>query len=196
MDDAALPFRSMYASRMFSTSPLIPPPPPPPPPPSYVYPSPPQLLSIPSQYPAAPPPNDYVVGHVLTNSCYPNGSYYTCIGAPVGHGLPNSGGSSREGGGGGDVRDLNQEGLNWGRRQKRQYFNNIWIQIEQSVSRWILHFFCFLCVFFVGFILLSESESSVNAGDTPLELKEKEQSEDTDKCGLQGEKFWFFSTGL
>ncbi|KAI3453035.1 hypothetical protein Pfo_009698 [Paulownia fortunei] len=126
MGDAALPFRSMYPSRMFSTSPLIPPPPPPQAA-SYTYPSPPHLLTFPSQYQAAPPANDYFVGHVLTNSSYgaaPNEGNYTCIGAPVGHGLANSGGNGRgleeAGGSGGGVRDVSlhnqEERLNWGRR--------------------------------------------------------------------------------
>ncbi|KAH6755578.1 C2H2 and C2HC zinc fingers superfamily protein [Perilla frutescens var. hirtella] len=92
MDEAAaLPFRSMYPSRMFPT--------PPPQPVPYAFPSPPQLLPIPSQYPPAPPPNDYYVGHVLPNSCYGNGNnYYTCIGAPVTGGatmnMEGSGGNS------------------------------------------------------------------------------------------------------
>ncbi|KAL0463579.1 UNVERIFIED_CONTAM: Zinc finger protein JAGGED [Sesamum latifolium] len=118
-------FRSMYPTRLFSTSsPLIPPPPPPPPPQPqaapYMYASPPRLLSFGSQYPAAPPVNDYFVGHVLSNSSSSygatssEGNHYTCIGAPVGHGFGNTGG------GGGGVRDVSlqnqEEGLSWGRR--------------------------------------------------------------------------------
>ncbi|XP_011076732.1 zinc finger protein JAGGED-like isoform X2 [Sesamum indicum] len=119
-------FRSMYPTRLFSTSsPLIPAPPPPPPPQpqaaSYMYASPPRLLSFASQHPAAPPVNDYFVGHVLSNSnssygaTQPSeGNHYTCIGAPVGHGFGNTGG------GGGGVRDVSlqnqEEGLSWGRR--------------------------------------------------------------------------------
>ncbi|KAI3467084.1 hypothetical protein Pfo_023747 [Paulownia fortunei] len=125
MGDPALPFRSMYPTRLLSTSsPLIPPTPPPPPPQPqaapYMYTSPPRLLSFHSQYPAPPPVNDYFVGHVLSNSSYgatPTEGNYTCIGAPVGHGFANSGGS---GVGGGGVRDVSlhnqEEGLNWGRR--------------------------------------------------------------------------------
>ncbi|KAL0424743.1 UNVERIFIED_CONTAM: Zinc finger protein JAGGED [Sesamum radiatum] len=84
-------FRSMYPTRLFSTSsPLIPPPPPPPPPQPqaapYMYASPPRLLSFASQYPGAAPVNDYFVGHVLSNSSSSygatpsEGNHYTCIG--------------------------------------------------------------------------------------------------------------------
>ncbi|KAK4430217.1 Zinc finger protein JAGGED [Sesamum alatum] len=117
-------FRSMYPTRLFSTSSSLIPPPPPPPPPqpqasAYMYASPPRLLStFPShQYPGpAPPVNDYFVGHVLSNGTSPvsEGNHYTCIGAPVGHGFGNTGG------GGGGVRDVSlqnqEEGLSWGRR--------------------------------------------------------------------------------
>ncbi|KAK4410311.1 hypothetical protein Sango_0104100 [Sesamum angolense] len=85
-------FRSMYPTRLFSTSsPLIPPPPPPPPP----------------QPQAAP----YISSYGATPS---EGNHYTCIGAPVGNGFGNTGG------GGGGVRDVSlqnqEEGLSWGRR--------------------------------------------------------------------------------
>ncbi|KAL0430135.1 UNVERIFIED_CONTAM: hypothetical protein Sradi_0639500 [Sesamum radiatum] len=103
-------------------TPDSPPPPPPPPPPQaapYMYASPPRLLSFGSQYPAAPPVNDYFVGHVLSNSSSSygatpsEGNHYTCIGAPVGHGFGNTGG-------GDGVRDVSlqnqEEGLSWGRR--------------------------------------------------------------------------------
>ncbi|XP_057810657.1 zinc finger protein JAGGED-like isoform X2 [Salvia miltiorrhiza] len=105
MDDA---FRSMYPSRMFPAAQ--------PPPPQqqqqgvpYGFPSPPQLLPVASH-------SDYYVGHVLPNSCYgapppaPNGSYYTCIGAPVGapRGL--------DGGGEASMHNQDDQGLNWGRR--------------------------------------------------------------------------------
>ncbi|KAG8366620.1 hypothetical protein BUALT_Bualt17G0098700 [Buddleja alternifolia] len=115
--DTTLPFRSMYPGRLFSTIPPPPPPLPPPPPPqasSYMYTSPTRLLSFPSQYP--PPPNDYFMGHVLSNSSEGN---YTCIGAPVGHAFGGSGGRGVEGtaAAAGGVRDVSQEeGLNWGRR--------------------------------------------------------------------------------
>lgn len=133
--DPALPFRSVYPTRMFSTSsPIIPPPPPPPPPPQpqaapYMYTSPPRILSFHTQYPAPPPPvNDYFVGHVLSNSSFgatPTDGNYTCIGAPVGHGFANGGSGGGGGGVGGGsggvgVRDVSlhnqEEGLNWGRR--------------------------------------------------------------------------------
>lgn len=110
-DVAGMPFKSMYPTRMFSTSPIIHPPPPPLPAPPYTYPSPPSHLHS-SQY---PPVNDYFVGHALSSSTiYGNEASYTCIGAPVGQGLSTSSGS---GGGGGLRYSSNQdEGLNWGRR--------------------------------------------------------------------------------
>ncbi|KAK4399954.1 Zinc finger protein JAGGED [Sesamum angolense] len=108
---------NMCPTRMFSTSPLIPSPPPPSA--TYMYPSPPHVLSF-SQHPAAPSVNDYFLGHVLSNSSYgaaPNEGNYTCIGAPV------NCGSGRVFGGGGDgggVRDVALEnpveGFNWSRR--------------------------------------------------------------------------------
>ncbi|KAL0380764.1 UNVERIFIED_CONTAM: hypothetical protein Sangu_0140700 [Sesamum angustifolium] len=115
-------FRSMYPTRLFSTSSTLIPPPPPPPPPQpqaapYMYASPPRLLSFASQYPGAAPVNDYFVGHVLSNSSSSygatpsEGNHYTCIGAPVGNGFGNTGGGVR------DVSLQNQEeGLSWGRR--------------------------------------------------------------------------------
>ncbi|XP_051145174.1 zinc finger protein JAGGED-like [Andrographis paniculata] len=106
---------SMYPTRMYSTSPIIPPPATNPTPP-YVYHSPPHIVS---QYPVAAgagaPMNDYFVGHALSgSSSYGSGrseGNYTCIGAPVGQGMTNSNG-------GRDMSVLNQEdgGLNWGRR--------------------------------------------------------------------------------
>ncbi|KAL1568428.1 zinc finger protein JAGGED-like [Salvia divinorum] len=97
-------FRSMYpASRMFPTTPA-----PPPQTVPYGFPSPPQLIPVPP-----PPHNDYYVGHVLPNPCYggppPNGSYYTCVGAPV---------STRglDAGGNPSVHNQDHEGLNWGRK--------------------------------------------------------------------------------
>ncbi|XP_011070794.1 zinc finger protein JAGGED-like isoform X1 [Sesamum indicum] len=108
---------NMCPTRMFSTSPLIPSPPPPSA--TYMYPSPPHVLSF-SQHPAAPSVNEYFLGHVLSNSSYgaaPNEGNYTCIGAPV------NCGSGRVFGGGGDgggVRDVALEnpveGFNWSRR--------------------------------------------------------------------------------
>ncbi|KAK6241951.1 hypothetical protein SCA6_007340 [Theobroma cacao] len=131
--DPTLPFRSVYPPRLYSgsSSTLMPPPLQPPQP--YIHPSPSRLSSYPSQYPTHPM-NDYYVGHVLgssSSSQYPHQnlnylgepeSNYTCIGAPVGHGLgPGSSRGADLGGGGGvaggrDVSLSNQEeGLNWGR---------------------------------------------------------------------------------
>ncbi|KAK8303657.1 hypothetical protein V6Z11_D04G165700 [Gossypium hirsutum] len=129
--DPTLPFRSVYPPRMFSgsSSTLMPPTLQPPPPQPYLHPSPSRLSSYPSQYPTHSI-NDYYVGHVLGSSGssqYPQQnlnylgapeSNYTCIGAPVGHGL--GAGSNRPGGGGTGGRDVSlsnqEEGLNWGRR--------------------------------------------------------------------------------
>lgn len=71
----------------------------------YGFPSPPQLIPVPP-----PPHNDYYVGHVLPNPCYggppTNGSYYTCVGAPVTpRGQLDGGGNNQD-----------HEGLNWGRK--------------------------------------------------------------------------------
>ncbi|XP_057477513.1 zinc finger protein JAGGED-like [Actinidia eriantha] len=106
--DPALPFRPVYPKRLFSgsSSTILPPPPPHQP---YLYPSPPRLVSYPSQY---PPPhshhqvNEYFLGHVLSG---PPDTNYACIGAPVGHTYPhggqgpNMGTSSGGGGGDGDI---------------------------------------------------------------------------------------------
>ncbi|KAL1556636.1 zinc finger protein JAGGED [Salvia divinorum] len=99
MDEA---FRSIYpaaASRMFPTTP-------PPLQPHYGFPSPPPLLPVPS-----PTHNDY---YMLSNSCYasppPNGSFYTCIGAPV------AAARGLDGGGDSSMHNQDHEGLNWGRR--------------------------------------------------------------------------------
>ncbi|KAK4423562.1 Zinc finger protein JAGGED [Sesamum alatum] len=107
---------NMCPTRMFSTSPLIPSPPAA----TYMYPSPPHVLSY-SQHPAAPPVNDYFLGHVLSNSSYgaaPNeGNNYTCIGAPVNCGSGRVFGGGGDGGGVRDVAVENPvEGFNWGRR--------------------------------------------------------------------------------
>ncbi|MFQ6666030.1 hypothetical protein Gotur_032549, partial [Gossypium turneri] len=129
--DPTLPFRSVYPPRMFSgsSSTLMPPTLQPPPPQPYLHPSPSRLSSYPSQYPTHSI-NDYYVGHVLGSSGssqYPQQnlnylgapeSNYTCIGAPVGHGLGAD--SNRPGAGGTGGRDVSlsnqEEGLNWGRR--------------------------------------------------------------------------------
>ncbi|XP_042009663.1 zinc finger protein JAGGED [Salvia splendens] len=88
MDEA---FRSIYPaapSRMFPTTP-------PPPQPQYGFPS--------------PPHSDY---YMLSNSCYaappPNGSFYTCIGAPVAAARGVDGDSS--------MHNQDHEGLGWARR--------------------------------------------------------------------------------
>ncbi|XP_042492607.1 zinc finger protein JAGGED-like [Macadamia integrifolia] len=122
----SMPFRPVYQTRIFpgssSSSSILPPqPPPPPPPPSpphhpqpYLYSSS-RFVSFPSQQYRPPPPppshplNDYVVGHVLpsnNNNRNPNQNY-TCIGAPLGHGMDLS--ASASGGGADD------ESLSWGR---------------------------------------------------------------------------------
>ncbi|KAL2559002.1 zinc finger protein JAGGED-like [Forsythia ovata] len=107
MGDPTVPFRSIYPTRMFSGS-------------------------IPAQYPG-PLVNDYfVAGNVLSgNSRYsnskssyspaPQGSNFTCVGAPVGHGFPNGNESCSRGQDGvDDVRDMSlhnqEEGLDWDRR--------------------------------------------------------------------------------
>ncbi|XP_019226551.1 PREDICTED: zinc finger protein JAGGED-like isoform X1 [Nicotiana attenuata] len=102
----------VYPTRLFSgnSTTLLPPGQPPQPPhqPPYMYPSPPRLLSFSSQYPTGHS-NDYFVGHVLSgnshsstpnnfmgSSTLPDGSNnYTCIGAPIGHGLGLGNGSNR-----------------------------------------------------------------------------------------------------
>ncbi|WOH15492.1 hypothetical protein DCAR_0935033 [Daucus carota subsp. sativus] len=76
-------------------------PPPPPPPQSYMYPSSPRLVPYPPpHYNINPPINDYFVGHAVhsTGQLYtapaplvPPEHGYTCIGAPVGHGLKQGG---------------------------------------------------------------------------------------------------------
>ncbi|XP_019180329.1 PREDICTED: zinc finger protein JAGGED-like [Ipomoea nil] len=118
--DPTLQYRSIYPTRLFSgtsTNTLIPTPPPPGQPPPvqpYVYASPPRLqVSFPSSH---YPVNDYFVGHVLPTtqsspsyaSAAPPETSYTCIGAPVGHGVLPSGRGSSEGvpGGGVAVRDM------------------------------------------------------------------------------------------
>lgn len=118
--DPTLQYRSIYPTRLFSgtsTNTLIPTPPPagqPPPVQPYVYASPPRLqVSFPSSH---YPVNDYFVGHVLPTtqsspsyaSAAPPETSYTCIGAPVGHGVLPSGRGSSEGvpGGGVAVRDM------------------------------------------------------------------------------------------
>ncbi|XP_015075743.1 zinc finger protein JAGGED isoform X1 [Solanum pennellii] len=118
---------SLYPTRLFSgnsTTTLLPPPPTQPPhQPSYMYASPPRMVSFSShQYPAQT--NDYFLGHVLSgsnthststtnnfmgssalgpdhgnnnnNNNNNNSNNYTCIGAPIGHGLGlgNNGSSS------------------------------------------------------------------------------------------------------
>nr|GMD38031.1 zinc finger protein JAGGED-like [Ipomoea batatas] len=118
--DPTLQYRSIYPTRLFSgtsTNTLVPTPPPagqPPPVQPYVYASPPRLqVSFPSSH---YPVNDYFVGHVLPTtqsspsyaSAAPPETSYTCIGAPVGHGVLPSGRGSSEGvpGGGVAVRDM------------------------------------------------------------------------------------------
>ncbi|XP_022882304.1 zinc finger protein JAGGED-like isoform X2 [Olea europaea var. sylvestris] len=127
--DATMPHRSMYPTRLFSGTSLLPSPPPdqPPPQPPYMYTSPPRLLPLHSQYPAQPV-NDYFVGHAFSGSSSryaapPPDTTYTCIGALLGHGLshgtaPGTGSSSASGvdcirNGSMHIQD---EGLNWGRR--------------------------------------------------------------------------------
>ncbi|XP_070043829.1 zinc finger protein JAGGED-like isoform X2 [Nicotiana tomentosiformis] len=101
----------VYPTRLFSghSTTLLPPGQPPQPPhqPPYMYPSPPRLLSFSSQYPTGHS-NDYFVGHVLSGNSHsstPNNfmgsalpddsNNYTCIGAPIGHGLGLGNGSNR-----------------------------------------------------------------------------------------------------
>ncbi|KAJ8548299.1 hypothetical protein K7X08_030768 [Anisodus acutangulus] len=104
-------------TRLFSgnsTTTLLPPPLQPPHQSPYMYASPPHMVSFSShQYPAQT--NDYFLGHVLSGSnTHPtstpsnfmestlpldnnntnNNNNYTCIGAPIGHGLGNNGSSS------------------------------------------------------------------------------------------------------
>ncbi|XP_057481514.1 zinc finger protein JAGGED-like [Actinidia eriantha] len=103
--DPTLPFSPVYPTRLFSgsSSTILPPPQPHQP---YLYPSPPHLISYPSQY---PPPsghhavNDYFLGHVLPR---PPDTNYTCIGAPIRHAYPHGGRGpdmAASGGGGGEV---------------------------------------------------------------------------------------------
>lgn len=131
--DPALPFRPVYPpTRLFPGSPstILPPPPPPPHQASYMYTSP----SYPSQY--SPhghhPANDYFLGHVLSgNNQYgsPNHNYaaaaprdssYTCIGAPVGHAFPPSGGG---GGGRGSDVEASSGGRGGGRDVSLQHLD-------------------------------------------------------------------------
>ncbi|CAI9768077.1 unnamed protein product [Fraxinus pennsylvanica] len=104
MGDPTMPYTSIYPTRVFSgSSPLFPPPPqglpplPPPPPPGLPLPPPhPYLYTSPGQL-----VNDYfVAGHVDPENLlysHSNSSHssalqdtnFTCLGAPVGYGLPN-----------------------------------------------------------------------------------------------------------
>ncbi|CAA2999215.1 Hypothetical predicted protein [Olea europaea subsp. europaea] len=130
MGDPTMPFRSIYPTRMFSgssppfqpppqgLSPLPPPPPPGmplPPPQPYLYTSSSRIGSIPTQYHGQFVNDYFVAGHVHPgNSRYshskssyssaPQDTNFTCLGTPVGHGLPCSRGQD----GVDDVRDKSQ----------------------------------------------------------------------------------------